>query len=61
VVTVSEHAVLLAIRRGASTVDEIQQVTGAARWWVEMNVFELVGRGALVADNHGTSFHEPQR
>jgi len=52
--TVSERAILRAIHGGATTVDAIQGVTGAAGWWIELCVSALIADGRL--RQHKTGF-----
>lgn len=51
--TVSEQAVVRAIRQGASNIEGIQAATGAEMWWIQMNVFELLHQGLIVGDLQG--------
>lgn len=48
--TISELAVLRCVDGGARTEQAIAQVTGAAKWWIDLNVTDLIKRGRLVAD-----------
>jgi hypothetical protein len=49
--TVSELAVLRAVDQGASSADEIQRMTGAAKWWINLTIWGLVNVEGLL--RHG--------
>lgn len=45
--TASERAVLLQVERGVHTAEGIEEATGAARWWIDLNLRVLVHSGFL--------------